>query len=121
MKTMIQLGDTRPYTNSTGSAIASGDVVVVGSTVNVALADIPNGADGDLQATGVVELPKAAAADIANGSAPVWDASAGEFVAEGTALAAGDVSGAVTAWAAAGNGAETVLVKLNTAIGTVGS
>lgn len=114
-------GETIDLTAS-GSDITVNSVVVVGNQLAVAAVDIADGETGEGHACGVHLLPKTSGAGaIAKGSAPVWDASAEEFVPEGTALAAGDVSGAVTAWAAAADGDTTVLVKLNTGIGTVGS
>lgn len=119
MKNYIQPGDTLDYVNATGAAISGGDPVVVGNQIGVALGDIADTEAGVLQMTGVVELPKTTGQAIAQGSAPVLDASAGEVVPEGATPAEGDVSGALTAWQAADSAATTVLVKLNAAIGTV--
>lgn len=107
---------------ASGAAIAVNSVVVVGHMLAIAATTIPDGETGTGEVEGVHRLPKTAGAGAINkGTAPVWDASAGAFVPEGTALAAGDVSGAATCWKDAADGDEWVEVKLNTGHGTVGS
>lgn len=109
-------GNTVDYDN-TGSAIASGDAVVLADTgssiLGVALDDIAaTTGEGVLAITGVFELPKATAAVIAQGGACVWDVSASNIDDDQQTAAAGDfICG--TAVEAAGNGATTVKVKLN--------
>lgn len=118
MRNFIQEGRTLTYTNA-GAAIPAGAVVPVGGIIGVAIADIPSGASGELATEGVFEVPKANGSAINAGTAPIWDVSAGKFVPAGTATAAGDVSGAVVAWATAASAATTVKVKLGAAVGTV--
>lgn len=118
-KNHIQPGDSLTYANGTGSAVQSGDVVVVGTQIGVALVDIADGASGAVGVSGVWELPKVAAAVIAQGEAVLWDVSAGAFDDAAAVPAAGDVKGACVAWEAAGNGATVVRVKLNVGVGTV--
>ena len=106
------------YSNS-GSAISSGDVVVVGEQIGVALVDIANGATGSVQIDGVFSLPKVSGAVIAQGESVIWDASAGAFDDNAATPATGDVSGCCVAVEAAGDGVNTIAVKLNVGVGTV--
>lgn len=72
-KNYVQEGCIIPWTNSTGSAVASGAPVAVGLLgMGIALVDIANGAIGSVQVEGVFQLPKAAGA-IAQGSPVYWD------------------------------------------------
>ena len=57
-----------------GSAISSGDVVVINLLVGVALVDIANGETGSVAITQVYRLPKVDAAVIAQGEAVHYDA-----------------------------------------------
>lgn len=111
-KNLVRDGNTITYANATGSDIASGSVVVIGAMLGVALVDIADGASGEVAMQGVFDLPKAAAAEIAQGETVIYDVSASEFDDNQAVPAAGDVSGAAVAWEAAGAGAETVRVKL---------
>lgn len=102
-----------------GSAILSGAVVVVGSLVGVALADIASGEVGPVQICGVFELPKVSAAVIGAGEEVIYDLSALAFDDNAATPATGDVSGACVAVEAAGNGVLTVKVLLNVGLGVV--
>ena len=117
----VEDGKCKDWTNGTGSDVSAGDPVVVGNQIFVASVDIADGASGSLRAEGVFQLPKTAGSAINEGTAPVYDLSAEAFVPEGTALAAGDVSGAVVCWETAASAATTVKVKLNAGIGTLGT
>jgi predicted RecA/RadA family phage recombinase len=118
MKNYIQPGNTITWTNTGETDVASGDVVVVGSILGVAAVAIPAGASGELATSGVFECPKAASAVIAQGEGVIWDASESAFDDAAASPATGDVSGAAVAWAAAGNGATVVKVRLGN-VGTV--
>lgn len=112
-------GDVIQWTNGTGSDVASGAVVVVGNTLGVALVDIASTATGSVAVEGVYSCPKASAAVIAQGESLTWDVSAGNFDDNAATPASGDITGATAfAYAAAGNGTTTVLVKLTGAPGT---
>lgn len=111
----IQRGKVLSYANATGAAIASGEVVVVGTRIGMALTDIANGAIGEVGMEDVFELPKATGA-IAQGAVVYWDA-------DGTPVGGTSGAGAATttstdnveagyAFAAAGESAATVQVKL---------
>lgn len=115
----VQPGDTISYTNASGSTIKSGDVVVVGQQIGIALVDIANGASGSVALSGVFIVPKVSGAVIAQGESVIWDASAGAFDDNAATPATGDVSGCCVAMEAAGNGVTSIAVKLNVGVGTV--
>lgn len=76
MKTkFVQEGKTLDYTNTTSSAIAAGDVVVMGSVVGVAGCDIPVSATGTVHVTGVFEILKADSVAFTVGQKAYWDAT----------------------------------------------
>jgi len=119
MQNYIQDGKTIDYTNG-GSAISSGDVVVVGKIIGVAVGDIANGETGVLAIEGVFDLPKVDAAVIAQGKNVIWDASAGAFDDNAATPATGDVSGCCIAMEALGaTTSANIQVKINVGIGTV--
>ena len=113
----VQPGNVIDYT--AGSTIASGDVVVIGNIIGVALGDIANGATGSVATRGVFTVPKVSAAVIAQGESLVWDVSAGKFDDNAASPATGDISGAAAcAWEAAGNGVTSFDVYLTGVPGT---
>jgi predicted RecA/RadA family phage recombinase len=112
-------GDVITWTNGTGSAVASGDVVVIGKLMGIAAVDIANGASGSVYLEGVFTVPKVSAAVIVQGENIIWDASAGKFDDNAASPATGDVSNCVVAWEAAGNGVTSILAHFNRRIGTV--
>lgn len=118
MQNFVQDGSTIDYTNG-GSAISSGDVVVVGQSIGIAVGDIANGETGVLSIEGVYDVAKVSAAVIAQGESVIWDASASAFDDNAATPATGDVSGCCVAMEAAGNGVTTISVKLNCGVGTV--
>ena len=114
----VQPGQVIYWTNATGSAVVSGQVVVIGTIVGVALQDIANGDSGDVAVDEVFTLPKATGA-ITQGARVYWDA-------DGDPLGGTAGTGAITttaasntlagyAFAAAAEAATTVDVKLNAA------
>lgn len=119
-KNYQQLGVIANYTNSTGAAIASGQVVVVGQTLGVALVGIAIGATGSVALEGVFDAPKVSGAVIAQGESLTWDVSAGAFDDNAATAATGDVTGpCAVAFEAAGNGVTTLAVKFTGVPGTV--
>lgn len=107
-----------------GAAYSSGDVVVVGTLIGVALDDIANGAVGPVQIKGVFELPAVSAAVIGVGETMTWDVSAnsgaGAFDDDQATPATGDITGASAVCVeASGNGDTTVKVLLTGVPGTV--
>ena len=101
MKNFIQSGDVIEYT-PTENPVFSGEVAVIGERIGVAVADILPGQAGALRVRGVVELPKAAGAEIAIGAAVGWD---------GQAIVAG--GGAPAGYAAAPAAADAATVRVN--------
>lgn len=69
----IQPGAAMPYTNATAAAIVSGQGVLVGNRLCVAMGDIAIGATGELATQEVWELPKVAATAIGQGVDVYWD------------------------------------------------
>jgi len=108
------------YSN-TGTAIASGDTVVVGDILGVALVDIAaTTGTGTVQIEGVFNLPKVDGAVIAQGEGVIWDSSAGMFDDKNATPGAGDVSGAAVALESKGaTTGENIMVALNVTPGTV--
>jgi predicted RecA/RadA family phage recombinase len=103
------IGSTIEWTNG-GTAVSSGDVVIVGDLVGIAAVDIANGATGTVHIEGVFEVACNASDTITQGMLLDWDASAGEFVdAIGTAASGDNENGVV---AVEDDGGSTVLVKL---------
>ncbi len=107
-------------TITAGATITSGQVVKVGQLLGVAIADIANGAQGQVQIQGVFRVPKVSAAVIAQGESLTWDVSAAAFDDNAAVAATGDVTGAAAVAAeAAGNGVTTLAVRFTGVPGTV--
>lgn len=107
MAKFIQNGEALDFTNASGSKINAGDVVVFGSRVGIAAADIANGATGAVHVVGVFEFPKATGA-ITLGAAVYWDATNKKITTTSTSNTL-----AGFAVAAAESADETVKVKIN--------
>lgn len=111
-------GNTIQWTNGTGAAVASGQLVKVGpSMLGVALVALANGATGSVAVEGVFSgVPKVSAAVFAQGEKLIWDVSAngalGAFDDSAATPAAGDVTGGAIAWVAGANTETTCTVKL---------
>lgn len=105
-KNFVQNGKTISVSNTGKDAVKSGDPVVVGARVAVAITDIPAGSVGDGFATGVFLLPKLAADDIAAGTLVFL--KAGNIQLDKT-----DAVPASVAWENAGTGDTVVEVKIN--------
>jgi predicted RecA/RadA family phage recombinase len=89
MASFKQDGDILDYTPA--SAVAAGDVVVIGSLVAVAPVAIAANALGALAVDGVYEMPCASGATGAQGSAINWYATSGVAHAS-TGVAAGKLA-----------------------------
>lgn len=117
MENYVDGGTTVNYSNSSGSAIASGTMLVMGHTVGVALADIANGSSGAVQVAGKVTAAKVSAAVFAVGEKLVFDISAGSgagaFDDSSATPAAGDITGGAVA-AVAGAASETTCTVILT-------
>jgi len=117
----VQEGKVITWTNGTGSAVVSGQVVVVGQVLGVALVDIASTASGSVQIRdGVFNVPKVSGAVIAQGGSLSWDASAAAFDDNAASPATGDVQGGgAVAMEAAGNGVTDIDVLFTGIPGTV--
>jgi len=103
-----------------GADISSGDVVVMGNIIGVALTDIANGATGSVAIEGVFTVPKVSAAVIAVGESLTYDVSASAFDDSAATPATGDITGAPAVAMEAGINTQTTLkVKLTGVPGTV--
>lgn len=108
---------TIEYSN-TGSAIASGDIVVMGDIVGVAITDIAATTGvGTVQIEGAFTVAKISGTAWNVGDAVDWDASAGAF-GKGITSAAGDVTTCAVCVVAAAAGDTTAVVKLVPGAGT---
>ena len=101
-----QPGDVIDYT--AGATIASGDVLVIGTKVGVALTAIANGSVGSIQVVGVFTLAKKSGDTVAQGAALYWDAT-NKYL---TTTSTGNTL-AGYAFNAAGSSATVADVKLN--------
>lgn len=88
------------------SATDSGEVVVVGDVVGVAIADIAADTAGPVQVSGVFELPKASSEAISQGASVFWTGSA-------ITATAGSNTAAGICWKSAESADALVQVKLN--------
>lgn len=92
-----QPGDVIQYT--AGADISSGDVVVIGSILGVALVDIANGSTGSVAIRGVFTVPKVDGAAIEQGDTLSYDISVDAFDDNAATADAGDITGAAAfAW-----------------------
>lgn len=90
------------------SAVTGGAVVLIGTKIGVAIADIAANALGALRVVGVVGLPKKAADTFVQGAATYWD-NTNKYI---TSTSAGNTYAGWAAAPAAGSDA-TVDVKIN--------
>lgn len=116
----IQDGTVIDYANA-GAAIASGDVVIVGNRIGVALVDIPaTTGTGAVSFYGVYELPAVNGAAFVMGASVNYDVSTSNFDDNAAIAAAGDITLGATAFETKTAGAsDTVKIALTGAIGTV--
>jgi len=82
-KNHVKPGGTMTWTNATGSAVASGAVVVVGDIIAVAMVAIADGATGELATEEVYNLPKNSSA-MDQGKKCYWDATNSQIVLTST-------------------------------------
>ena len=113
-KNYVVEGDRIEWTNGTGAAVASGQLVKVGpSLLGVALVAIASGASGQVAIEGVFSgVPKVSAAVFAQGEKLIWDVSASAFDDSAATPATGDVTGGAIAWIAGLATETTCTVKL---------
>jgi len=114
----VESGDIRQHTAA--AAISSGDVVVIGQTLGVALVDLAIGETGSVAMSGVFTVPKVTAAVISDGEDLTWDVSAGKFDDNAATPASGDVTGPpAVAWGSYTSSDTTMQVKFTGVPGTV--
>lgn len=106
MKNYKEKGDVLDYTNATGSDIASGDVVIVGNLVGIAVTDILDTEAGAVNLTGAYELTKDTPLAISQGDELFWSVADQEVTKTATDKPLG------TAFVAAASNDTTVIVKL---------
>lgn len=90
------------------AAVTSGQVVLIGTRIGVAMADIAANATGALRVTGCFDLPKKAGDAPSQGAALYWDNTNKYF----TTTASGNTYGGWAVKPAAGGDA-TVTTKIN--------
>jgi predicted RecA/RadA family phage recombinase len=106
-------GETIQWTNGTGAAVASGQVVKIGHCLGVALVAIAIGGTGSVALEGVFSgVPKVSGAVFAQGEKLMWDASGAAFDDAAATGAPGDVMGGAVAWVAGTSGQLTCTIKL---------
>lgn len=115
--TFVQPGKVLTHSNSSGSGISAGDVVVIGDTVAIALVDIANGDEGSVSVAGVHSVTKAAGTAWNQGDKIDWDASTSAFD-KGITAASGDVEDCGIAAADAGSADTTAQVLLTPGTGS---
>ena len=114
-KNYVFHGQTIPVTLS--GTVASGDGIVVGTLLGVALNSGGSGDTIQVAIEGVWDLPALEAANIAVGAKFFWDVSEGEAISTGQAN--GDLDGGAIAIATSGTSSTTVRAKLCPGTGTV--
>ncbi|MDN5924631.1 MAG: DUF2190 family protein [Xanthomonadales bacterium] len=111
--------DGRVLDHTLSADCASGDVIVKGALVGVAITGGKSGATIALQVTGVWSVPKLSTAVITDGASLTWDISAGKVIIASPAT--GDIEGFGVATAAAASGTTSVDVLLTPGTGAAKS
>ncbi|QYJ79424.1 DUF2190 family protein [Shewanella acanthi] len=106
MKNYSQDGKTISFLTST--ALVSGQAVLLGAVLVVAIGAFDATSEATGVTEGVFELPKKTTDDVAVGSDLYWDDAAEELTTTAT-----DNTKVGKAWVAAANGDATVQVKIN--------
>ena len=102
----VQPGEVIDYT--AGANIASGQVVLMGARIGVALKAIANGETGPMQVTGVFNIAKLSTDNMAQGALLYWDNANSRL----TTTASGNTLAGFAA-AAAGASTTSVNIKIN--------
>lgn len=102
----VQPGEVIDYT--AGANIASGQVVLMGARIGVALKAIANGETGPVQVTGVFNIAKLSTDNMAQGALLYWDNTNSRL----TTTASGNTLAGFAA-AAAGATTASVNIKIN--------
>ena len=102
----VMSGDVIDYV--AGSAVTSGQVLLIGGRVGVALAAIASGATGAVRMLGIFTIAKLSSDVVTVGAALYWDNTNSRM----TLTSAGNTLAGL-ATAAAGNGVTTVEISIN--------
>lgn len=102
----VQPGEVIDYT--AGADIASGQVVLMGARIGVALKAIANGETGPMQVTGVFNIAKSSTDNMAQGALLYWDNTKSRLT---TAATGNTLAGFAAAAAAATT--TSVNIKIN--------
>lgn len=102
----VQPGEVIDYT--AGANIASGQVVLMGARIGVALKAIANGETGPMQVTGVFNIAKLSTDNMAQGALLYWDNTNSRLT---TTASGNTLAGFVAAAAAAST--TSVNIKIN--------
>ena len=108
MRNNVCEGKRITWTNGTGSAVVSGQLIRVGHLLAVASVNIPIGGTGELELGEVYTVPKKTSDVVTQGQALTWKQSLGQLTNTPGTAASGDLAGVAVAYAAAGNTATTV-------------
>lgn len=114
MKNFVQPGEIIDYTPA--AAVGSGAVVIIGTLIGVACADIAANATGAVAVEGVFDLPKKAGTAITDGARLTWSVADSAFTVG--AGVAGDTLGGAVAIAAAASADTVVRAKLQPGTGS---
>lgn len=104
---LVNDGNTITITG-TAAALASGQAVVIGKRLAVALANIPLGGSGAASVVGAWLLPKLGTDAVSQGDELYWDSANGRAT-----LAANGNTLAGFAFASSGAGIPSVVIKIN--------
>lgn len=102
----VMSGDVIDYV--AGSAITSGQVLLIGTRIGVALAAIASGATGAVRMLGIFTIAKLSTDVVAVGALLYWDNTNSRLT---TTASGNTLAGYATA--AAGNGVTTVEISIN--------
>lgn len=102
----VMSGDVIDYV--AGSAVSSGEVLLIGTRIGVALANIAAGATGAVRVLGIFNIAKLSTDVVAQGAALYWDNTNKRLT---TTASGNTLAGYATA--AAGNGVTTVEISIN--------
>lgn len=112
MKNNVAKGERITWTNGTGSAVVSGQLVRVGVLLAIASTNIAIGATGELEIGEVYTVPKKSSDTITQGQALAYDQSSANVTNTLGAPATGDLTGVAIAFEAAAAATTTVKVWL---------
>ena len=103
----VQLGRRVQATNGTGSAVSSGDAVLFGDTLRIAVHDIANGSAGEWEIEGVFTIAATTADTWSDGDFVYWNDTTSKLTSTmGSNTRPGIAIGAKT------NGQTTAVLKL---------